>query len=417
MKPLLRSSWAWLLGLYTAASFLETVFWGQMTAFTPVFLRSLGMPAGEIPSMVGIIAAIVGAAGIPFLPFWGALADRYSRKPMVIRSFAVYCLAGAMAVAAGSVWVFVLGRSLMSLSLGNSGLMLTTLAERTPAHRQGFAFAVMTSAGPIGAFVGPLLGGPIVDFWGFRALMALDVSLMVVLVLALLLGYEDTYQGRRQGSILRMAADSIRVSFQAGRLRTLFVALLLLYAGWMLAYAYMPVVITHLYSGDRPATAIGYVLGGGGVLAMVLSPLFGSLADRLGYWRVLMTGAALETGLWLLPFWARTLIPFAVIVCVISGVAAAVFSISFNVLSASAPQSIRGRVMSFAYLPVNIGFSFGPLLGSQLVKLDLFYIFPAAFVLTGLGLLVVNLARRQPMPVEAGTLEATSPVAQSSQSV
>ncbi len=56
--------------------------------------------------------------------------------------------------------------------------------------------------------------------------------------------------------------------------------------------------------------------------------------------------------------------------------------------------------MTFAYLPVNIGYSFGPMLGSQLVKLDLFNIFPAAFVLTGLGLLVVNVARKQPMPVE-----------------
>ncbi len=401
LKESLRASWIWLLGLYTIASFLETVFWGQMSAFTPVFLQKLGMSAGQIPSMVGIIAAIVGAAGIPFLPFWGALADRYSRKPMVVRSFVVYCMAGALAVAAGSVWVFVLARSIMSLSLGNSGLMLTTLAERTPTNRRGLAFAIMTSAGPVGGFVGPLLGGPIVDLWGFRTLMLIDVGLMLVLVLALILGYEDAYRGENPESILRMAGQSIKLSFQRGRLRTLFGASLLLYAGWMLVYAYLPVVVTRLYTGDRPASAIGYVLGAGGVLAMILSPIFGSLADRYGYWRVLLFGAALETLLWPIPFWTRSLVPFAVAACIISGVAAAVFSISFNVLSASAPTSIRGRVMSFAYLPVNVGFSFGPMLGSQLVKLDLFYIFPAAFVLTGLGFLALNLARKQPMPAEA----------------
>jgi DHA1 family multidrug resistance protein-like MFS transporter len=401
LKTSLRASWVWLLGLYSMASFLETVFWGQMTAFTPVFLQNLGLAAAEIPSMVGIIAAIVGAAGIPFLPFWGALADRYSRKPMVLRSFLVYCVAGAMAVAAGSVWVFVLGRSLMSLSLGNTGLMLTTLAERTPTDRHGLAFAIMNSAGPVGAFVGPLLGGPIVDHWGFRALMAVNVGLMVLLVLALAVGYEDAYRGTTRVPLIKMAGDSIRVSFQAGRLRTLFVAFFLLYAGWMLVYAYLPVVVTRLYQGEHTATAIGYVLGAGGVLAMLLSPLFGWLADRHGYWRVLMIGAALETALWLIPFWTRSLLPFAIIACIISGVAAAVFSISFNVLSASAPTSIRGRVMSFAYLPVNVGFSFGPMLGSQLVKLDLFYIFPAAFLLTGLGLLVLNRARSQPVPAEA----------------
>ena len=115
MNTGLRASWKWLLGLYTVASFLETVFWGQMTAFTPIFLRDLGLAQSQIPAMVGIIAAIVGAAGIPFLPFWGALADRYSRQPMVVRSFVVYLIAGTISILAGNVWVFVIGRSLLSL--------------------------------------------------------------------------------------------------------------------------------------------------------------------------------------------------------------------------------------------------------------------------------------------------------------
>jgi len=397
----LRSSWTWLLGLYTIASFLETVFWGQMSAFTPIFLHDLGMAQSQIPQMVGIIAAIVGAAGIPFLPFWGALADRYSRQPIVVRSFVVYIIAGMLSVLAGNVWIFVLGRSLMSLSLGNTGLMLTTLSERTPPNRLGLAFAIMNSAGPVGAFIGPLLGGPIVDHYGFRTLMWINVVLMILVVLSLSFGYYDSYRGKSRDSIWHMAGDSIRVSFQAGRVRTLFIAFFLLYAGWMLVYSYLPVVITSLYKGNNPASTIGYILGAGGILAMILSPIFGSLADRFGHWRILMLGAALETILWLVPFWTRSLIPFAIIACLISGIAAAVFSISFNVLSSSASADIRGRVMSFAYLPVNVGFSFGPLLASQLVKLDLFYIFPTAFLFTGLGLLVLNIARRQPSAVDA----------------
>ncbi len=401
MNTAMRASWTWLLGLYTVASFIETIFWGQMTAFTPIYLRVLGMAQSQIPAMVGIIAAIVGAAGIPFLPFWGALADRYSRQPMVVRSFVVYLIAGILTILAGNVWVFVIGRSLMSLSLGNSGLMLTTLSERTPTNRHGLAFAIMNSAGPVGAFVGPLFGGPIVDHWGFRTLMLINVLLMVIVILALSFGYVDSYRGKSQTPILRMAADSIRVSFQAGRLRTLFLAFFLLYAGWMLVYSYLPVVVTSLYKGNNPASTIGYVLGAGGLLALILAPIFGSLADRFGYWRILMTGAAFETILWLVPFWTRSLLPFAIISCVISGLAAAVFSISFNVLATSAPGGIRGRVMSFAYLPVNLGFSFGPLLGSKLVELNLFYIYPAAFLFTGLGLFVLNISRRQPVPSEA----------------
>ena len=251
MKPSFRTSWTWLLGLYTVASFLETVFWGQMTAFTPIFLRDLGMAQSQIPSMVGITAAIVGAAGIPFLPFWGALADRYSRQPMVVRSFVVYIFAGMISVLAGNVSIFVLGRSLISLSLGNTGLMLTTLSERTPSDRQGFAFAVMSSASPVGAFVRPLIGGPIVDHYGFRTLMWINVVVMIGVVFALSFGYLKSYRGKTSDSVWHIAGNSIRVSFQAGRLRTLFIAFFLLYAGWMIVYSYMPVVITSLYKGRQ----------------------------------------------------------------------------------------------------------------------------------------------------------------------
>ena len=115
---------------------------------------------------------------------------------MVVRSFIVYIFAGMISVLAGNVWIFVLGRSLMSFSLGNSGLMLTTLAERTPANRHGLAFAIMNSAGPVGAFIGPLIGGPIVDHYGFRTLMWINVVVMIGVVLALSFGYLDSYRGK-----------------------------------------------------------------------------------------------------------------------------------------------------------------------------------------------------------------------------
>jgi MFS family permease len=218
-----------------------------------------------------------------------------------------------------------------------------------------------------------------------------------VVIAGLSLGYAEVYRGSADRSIQRMAADSVRVSFQSGRLRTLFGAFIFLYAGRMLVYAYLPVFVAHLYRGANPASAIGYVLGSAGVLSLLLSPAFGAAADRLGHWRVLMIGAALETLLWIVPYWTRMLVPFAALVCLTSAVSAAVFSISFNVLSSSAPSSIRGRVMAFAYMPVNVGFSLGPMIGSQLVKIDLFYIFPTACILTAFGLVGLGLARRQPM--------------------
>jgi MFS transporter, DHA1 family, multidrug resistance protein len=142
-------SWGWLLSLYTAAAFLENFFWGQLTAFTPIFLRDLGVSGTGIAYWTGLITAVASAAGLPFLPFWGALADRYSRKPIIVRSYIAYLLSATIAALVQNVWGFMAGRAILSLSLGNSGLMMTTLTERTPTNRRGFAFGPMNVLLPL----------------------------------------------------------------------------------------------------------------------------------------------------------------------------------------------------------------------------------------------------------------------------
>jgi hypothetical protein len=53
--------------------------------------------------------------------------------------------------------------------------------------------------------------------------------------------------------------------------------------------------------------------------------------------------------------------------------------------------------MTFAYLPTNIGFVIGPAIGSVVASVDVFLVFPAAALLTVLGLAAVIFAWRQPI--------------------
>lgn len=62
------SSWLRLLTLFTAAGFAETMLYGQMAAFTPLYLPELGIAAGDIPRWTGAIVAVSSALGLPFLP-------------------------------------------------------------------------------------------------------------------------------------------------------------------------------------------------------------------------------------------------------------------------------------------------------------------------------------------------------------
>ena len=384
--------------LFTIAGFFEVAAYGQITAFTPLYLPRLGVELSAVPFWVGAITSFSSIVGLPFLPFWGALADRYGRKPLIIRSFVAAFTALAFTVVAPNVWVFTFARAVQSLGLGNTGLILATLAERTPPGRIAFAFGIVNGANPLGGFIGPLVGGPVMDRFGFPTLIAADAAIMMIVVAMLAFGYRDGFVPKaRNGSLLRMAGDGILLIIRSPRLRALFPALFLLFAGWMLAFIYVPLVVARLYTGADPATAVGIVLGAGGLGIFLASPVIGAIADRFGKARTLFVGCAVLAAVWSLPFFTRELVPFTIAWTVVNGLAAGLFSVSFTMLSASATDETRGRVMTFAYLPTNIGFVIGPGIGSVVASVDVFLVFPTAAVLTALGLAAVIYAWRQPV--------------------
>jgi MFS transporter, DHA1 family, multidrug resistance protein len=396
MRPI--SGWVRMTILFAIAGFFEVAAYGQVTAFTPLYLPRLGIELVAVAFWVGAITSFSSVTGLPFLPFWGALADRHGRKPLIIRSFVAAFVALSLTALAPNVWIFALARAVQSLGLGNTGLILATLAERAPAGRIAFAFGIVNGANPLGGFLGPLIGGPVVDRLGFPVLMAADAAIMLAVVAMLAFGYRDGFIAiGTGGSLVRMAGDGILLIVRSPRLRALFPALFLLFAGWMLAFIYVPLVVARLYTGPDPASAVGIVFGAGGIGVFIASPVVGAIADRYGKARTLFVGCAALAAIWSAPFFTRELVPFTIAWTVVNGLAAALFSVSFTLLSASATDETRGRVMTFAYLPTNIGFVIGPGIGSVVASIDVFLVFPAAAVLTGLGLVAVIFAWRQPL--------------------
>ena len=110
--------------LFSLAGLCEVCTFGQVTAFTPLHLPDLQIEQSQVAFWVGAITSVSAVVGLPFLPFWGALADRYGRKPLIIRSFVTAFVALALAAVAPNVWIFALARSVQTLGLGNTGRRL-----------------------------------------------------------------------------------------------------------------------------------------------------------------------------------------------------------------------------------------------------------------------------------------------------
>jgi MFS family permease len=389
------SSWLWLVALFTFVSLIEGLAFSHVNAFSPLYLPSLGVSEAQVPEVAGRIVAISSAFGIPFVPFWGALADRFSRHPIIVRTFVVHLIGLVLMLVAGNVWVFGAGRAVISLGIGNSGLMMTTLTERVPRQRVTLAISIMSGALPLGSFIGPLFGGPVVDALGFRTLIAVDAALMLTATLAMTFGWRDTFTPASPKPILSMLGDSARIILGSPRLRALFPALFLLFAGSSMASIYVPLAVTSLYRGEEPGTAVGLVIGAGGLTTLLLAPMMGAAADRFGLWRVLLIGVAIQVVLWPLPLLADDLTTFAVFWALLSGVSSGVLSVSFSALSSSSASATRGRVMALSTFPMIAGSVVWPAVGSAITRESVFNIFPLAAGTTALGLGMLALAARQ----------------------
>lgn len=387
-SALAKPDWRWLLLLFSLANLFDAIFWGQMSAFTPLYLPALHIPTDQVMLWTGRIAALATFAGIPFVPLWDAMADRYGRKPLIVRAFVAHLLASLLIFFAPNVWVFLLGRAVMTFALGCTGLMLTTMAEQTPARRIGLTFAILDGAGSVGYILGPLLGGPVVDAWGFPTLVLINIAFFCLCILGLAFGYHDIFQPQPTQPLLGMMGNSLRLIGGSPHLRMLFLALFLLFAGWSLTINYIPLLIAFYYHGQDLHTVAGLVVGAGGFLALLFAPCLGALGDRYGHWRILLTVGSGLVCLWPLPLLATTLLTFGFLWALLNSITAGLVALGFTVLSGAVDAAYRGRIMSFAYLPLLGANLLGPVVEPFLTTYGLFALFPAAAITTAVGVAV-----------------------------
>src|SRR4051794_35810127 len=124
---------------------------GHMTAFTPLQLRELGLDDLEVSVWTGVLVGITMATSLPLGPFWGVLAERYSHRSVLLRTFVLQAVASLLiAWAPNLAWV-VVARALLGISYGSGGVVTATQALLTPPRYVGRAVAMVQVALPISA--------------------------------------------------------------------------------------------------------------------------------------------------------------------------------------------------------------------------------------------------------------------------
>ena len=363
-----NQSWQRLTLLFSLANLLEVAVIAHFVLFTPTFLTTIGFSKAEIDAWTGPIASAAFLVGIWFVPFWGVLADRYGRKPLILRSYYVEVLAMALAAVSHNIWLYLVARALTGFALGNTGLMYASLTETAPRHRVAFALGLVNGSVPLGSLVGGLAGGFIVARYGVHWLFGIDALVAALIAIILTTFYRETFIPKPTPPVTVMLGDALRAVIHSPVAATVFLTSFVYNIAPFSSNAYLPVRIGEIVGARAAPMAIGITQGVAGATTLLGSAVWGMLADRVGHRRLLAFLMFVAAILWLPLFAAQGMTALAIAWAIFAAVNPSVSSLMIAIISLNIPAEKRGSILSMIYLPMNLAFVVGPFTASIVAR-------------------------------------------------
>jgi DHA1 family multidrug resistance protein-like MFS transporter len=363
-----RQDWRVLVAVFWITSMVEGLGVSQIFAFLPVYLRDMGVAEDDRLAFVGLFTALIFVVGAPLVPLWGAWADKYSRKVVIIRSALVEAVVFAGVALSREPWQLALSMLLIGLQLGNTGVMLAGIRDVTPRARIGTTIALFGASGPIGFAAGPVIAGFLVDGWGWTLPWVFASSAALSVGTAILVAFgsrEVRPEVIPTGRIVHLAFGALRGVLADKAVRRIFIIFGVSYVATQMSRPYIPVVV-ELLAGSGPglASSIGLVAGTAALVGGIMSPLSGVIGDRIGFRPVLVTALAGGGAVLLLMPFVPSVAALALLAVVLGAATSTVSSMVFGLLATEVPAERRSATLNLVYLPLYAAGILGPAVGA-----------------------------------------------------
>ncbi len=300
----LPHSWRFTLGVVFITQVLSAIGFSMIFPFLPLYIEELGSVGGfSTEVLAGLVISVQGLTMMITAPFWGALADRFGRKKMIIRAMFGGGITLALMAFAQSAEQLILIRALQGLVTGTVSANNALVAAATPRHRVGFAMGALQVGLWAGVAVGPLIGGVLADLFGYSIPFLITAVLLCGGGLIIWLGVEEEFSAPKHQKSLHATAmlrgwrDILATSgvslvlgirFLAGLARTIITPIAPLF------------VVSLIAQGAAPSnTYAGMVLAVSSLTSTVGAIYLGNLGDRISHRKVLYFCAAAAALLYL----------------------------------------------------------------------------------------------------------------------
>ena len=146
---------------------------------------------------------------------YGSLSDRYGRRPVLLSGLFLFLVGSAISLAASSESVLITGRLVQAIGAGCGITLVRAIAQDVygPA-RLVTAIAYLTMFYTLGPMVSPMVGGILIDAFGWRSVFSFALLLGGIITVAAYLAVFESRPpspaNRTTGNVLRNYLDLFR---------------------------------------------------------------------------------------------------------------------------------------------------------------------------------------------------------------
>ncbi|MCH8025231.1 MAG: MFS transporter [Chloroflexi bacterium] len=381
--------WNRTLLAVAAAQFIALGGGNLVFPFLPFYVEDLGVSGeGKIALWTGVLTTATGSMLFIFSPIWGSLADRFGRKPLLLRAYIGAMFTMTLQGLAQNVWQMLALRALQGAFVGTIPAATALIATSVPKERMAYAMGVLQMALFTSQFIGPLVGGVLAASIGIRPTFIGASAFYLLAFLLVLIVVDEQFvrpSAKERGSFI----ENLRLVLRIRPLVILIGLIFFLHAGPAYIRPVIPLMVDSFDSTLSAVSLSGIAFSAMAVTSAIAALSAARLSGRLGY-RNALALATLGAGAAYLPVAIAANVPtLLVLIGVVGLFSGAMLPTANALLEQAAPPGRQAATFGVAGSAMALAFAVGPLTGGAVAAGAGV---PTSFVVIGAITLAVGVA-------------------------
>ena len=329
----------------------------------PIFVEQLGIESDQVAFYAGLAISVSAVSAALVSPIWGILADKYGRKPMMIRAgLAMTVTMGGLAFVPNIYWLLFL-RLLNGVFTGFVPNATALIASQVPKDKSGAALGTLSTGVVAGTLTGPFVGGFIAEIFGIRNVFLLVGAFLFLAAILTIFFIKEDFQ-----PVAKEKAIPTKEVFSSFKYPRLLINLFL--TSFVIQFSAQSIgPILALYVRDLGQTAnlllvSGLIVSSMGFSSMMSAGVLGKLGDKVGNHRLLVVAQIYSVIIYLLCAHATSPLQLGLYRFLFGlGTGALIPGVN-ALLSKMTPKSGISRIFAFNQVFFYLGGVIGPMAGS-----------------------------------------------------